>query len=498
MKSRFLNILLATFLVSATTSCNNLLNITETDFLGGDLALGTVKNNESLLMGAYGALSARSPGLTYGNGAHEMVILSNGVFSDELKVGDFYNAQTTHEWLFSADDVSLRDNYNAFANYYRIIDRANRVLAALPKAVGEGAADEALRTRLQGEALFLRAFSHFELFRFYCKSYDPAGLGLIYMKEPSLENRARDLMGPYFENMVADIETAKGLLADNVNDVYRANKLSAVGLRARVALYMRDWDAAAKNATDYINALPLATQTQFPAIWSDAGKTEIAFKIARTTATPRIGAIYRGLFTKDASGNIVPPTSIPWIPSDKLWDSFDQTNDIRFKEYVLDEPILRNYPGKQSRLVNKYRGTGYATTNENVNDLKVFRTGEMYLIRAEARAELGQVTGANSGESDLNDLRKARITGYANQTISSKETLVTAVLNERFKELAFEGHRFWDLKRRGLAVERLVNDSPATGRTLPANDYHFVLPIPNTEIAGNSLLKQNDGYSSIN
>lgn len=495
MKRLFLNILLAGFIVSATTSCNSLLDIKETDFLGGDLALRTVKNNESLLMGAYAALGSQSD--ITGSGAAEMDILAAGVFSDELKPGDFYASQTTHEWQFSADDVGIRDNYTAIDNFYRVIDRVNRVLTALPKAVAEGTSDETLRQKVKGEALFLRAFAHFELFRYYCKNYDPAGLGMMYMTESSLEARPRDLMKPYFENILKDIAEAKPLLAQDLSDIYRANMLSAVGLNARVALYMRNWAEAEKSATDYIAALPLASKTEFPKIWTEESKSEIAFKLARTVTAGRVGSLYRGVFSKNAAGNLVAPASISWIPSDKLWNMFDKTNDIRFKEYLIDEPILAAVTGKPSKIVNKYRGSGYGTGNENVNDIKIFRTAEMYLIRAEARAEQGKFTGANSGESDLNTLRDARINAYSSQVFSSKDALIQAVMDERFKELAFEGHRFWDLKRRSLPVQRLASDAPKpASMTLPANDFRFSLPIPNAEISGNPLIQQNEGYAA--
>ncbi len=119
----------------------------------------------------------------------------------------------------------------------------------------------------------------------------------------------------------------------------------------------------------------------------------------------------------------------------------------------------------------------------------------MYLIRAEALAEKGNITGANSAESDLNTLREARITNYTSVVLTSKENAITEILNEKYKELALEGHRFWDLKRRGLAVERLAADAPtATAVTLPANNFRFVLPIPLTEINANPKMTQNPGY----
>ena len=463
-------------------SCKKLVEIKETDFIGGALALRTVKNNESLLIGAYAAFQT------------EMGIRLNGTFSDELKPGDFYASQSTHEWQFGIADIGIRDNYTAITSYYSVIDRVNRVLEALPNAVAEVPADNALRDKVKGEALFLRAYAHFELFRYYCKNYNPTGLGMIYMEVPSLEAKVRIPMGEYFTKLLADLAASKPLLVNDLTDVYRANRIAASGLQARVALYMSNWDDAITYSTEFINALPLATRAEFPGIWSDANKKESALKLSRNN-TNRVGSFYRGLFTKNAAGATVAPASISWVPSSKLYDSYDKTNDIRFSSYLIDEPILAAVAGKPTKIVAKYAGTGYTTNNENVADIKLLRTGEMYLIRAEARAEKNTFTGANSAESDLNALRAARITGYTNVTLATKDAAITAIIQERFKELAFEGHRFWDLKRRGLPVERLDADAPsALGKTLPANNFRFVLPIPQSEKNANPQIQQNEGY----
>lgn len=470
-------------MVISSISCKKLVEIKETDFIGGALALRTVKNNEALLIGSYAAFQT------------EMAIRLNGVFSDELKPGDFYASQTTHEWQFGFADIGIRDNYTAITSYYSVIDRVNRVLQALPNAVVETATDNALRDRVRGEALFIRAYAHFELFRYYCKNYDPAGLGMAYMETPSLTPTQRIQMGDYFVKILADLTASKPLLANNVTDVYRANTVAASGLHARIALYMRNWDDAITYSTEFINALPLATRAQFPGIWSDANKIESAFKLSRISTNARIGSFYRGVFTKNAAGATVVPASISWVPSSKLFDSYDKTNDIRFSSYVIDEPLLAAAAGKPSKIVAKYAGTGYTTNNENVADIKLLRTGEMYLIRAEARAEKNAFTGPNSAESDLNALRAARINSYTNVTLGSKDAAITAIIAERFKELAFEGHRFWDLKRRGLPVERLDADAPnAQAKTLSANNFRFVLPIPQSEVNANPTIQQNDGY----
>ena len=120
----------------------------------------------------------------------------------------------------------------------------------------------------------------------------------------------------------------------------------------------------------------------------------------------------------------------------------------------------------------------------------------MYLIRAEARAEQNKITGANSAESDINALRTARITGYVDVVFADKTQAINEILLERYKELAYEGHRFFDLRRRGLPVERLATDAPTTNAAvLPAGNFRFLLPIPQPEILANELMEQNPGYN---
>ena len=458
-------------------SCNKVIDIQETDLIGGDVAYKTVTNAEQGIIGAYAALGV------------EMNILLNATFTDEVKKSEFYNAATTHEWQYSPADITIRDNFTAMAPNYIIADRVNRVLQTLPNADSTKVGDNALKLRLRGEGLFLRAYAHFELFRYYSGNYDPAGLAMPYMETPSLEPQARIKMDEYFTKLKADLAEAKNLVPNNLTDINRATRTAVSALQARVALYTKDWANAVTYSTEYITALPLATRAEFPGIWTDANTKEVALRLIRTpTAGGRIGSLFRGTSSGPAAIG-----TISWMPSNKLWDSYDQANDIRFSSYLKDEPLLTG--GRPTRLIQKYAGTTYGTTGENLANGKVFRTGEMYLIRAEARAELGTFTGANSAESDLNTLRAARINNYTNETFASKAAVITAIVQERFKELAFEGHRFFDLKRRSLPIERLAADAPTPiGTTLPANNFRFLLPIPTVELQRNELLVQNPGY----
>jgi starch-binding outer membrane protein, SusD/RagB family len=460
-------------------SCKKVIDVKETNFIAGDAALKSVANNEQGIIGAYSGMNI------------EMGILFNATVSDEVKKGEFYNSATVTEWQYTSTDITIRDNFTAFPLYYRIIDRVNRVLQALPTADSTRTGDNTLRSRLRGEALFLRAFCHFELFRYYSGNYDPSGLALAYLETPQANPQTvfpRITMDPYFTKLKADLAESKNLVPDTLLDRYRANRVAVSGLQARVALYTKSWADAVTYSTEYINRLPLAARTAFNGIWTDANTSEAAFKLRRTSSVgTRIGSLFRGTSTTTVIGTVT------WLPSDKLVNSYDQVNDIRYSSYFKNEPLL-TAANRPSLIIQKYAGTAYGTAAENVADAKVFRTGEMYLIRAEAKAELNDLAGA---ATDLNALRTARITAYTNVNLPTKEAAITAILSERFKELAYESHRFWDLKRRNLPVERLASDAPTSSAiTLPAGNFRFILPIPNSEIQANSQIQQNPGYTN--
>jgi hypothetical protein len=139
-------------------------------------------------------------------------------------------------------------------------------------------------------------------------------------------------------------------------------------------------------------------------------------------------------------------------------------------------------------VVVKYLGKGTAV--DGVVDWKAFRTGEMYLIRAEARANSNQAALALD---DLNTLRAARINGFVNGT-ESGAALTNAIELERRKELFMEGHRWLDLKRTTRSINRGVIVAPTTQAVLAPNNRSWVWPIPQGERDANPNMSQNAGY----
>ena len=110
----------------------------------------------------------------------------------------------------------------------------------------------------------------------------------------------------------------------------------------------------------------------------------------------------------------------------------------------------------------------------------------MYLIQAESRARSSNDAGAQTA---INTIRTNR--GLA-ATALTGQALIDLIMNERRVELAFEGHRFFDLKRLGLPITK---NAASNTPTVAANDFRILQQIPVDQITlSRGVLKQNPGY----
>lgn len=411
-------------------------------------------------------------------GAYANDMYTSALISDEAKIGAENTGfgLLTYRYQYASDLTTGGDVIQAFIDYYSMIDQINRVLPKVP-TVTATPAEEPRRNILKGQLIALRAIAHFGLLQAYCKNYsaaDAKGIPVMEVSNPTLYP-ARNTMGEVMTFIENELATAKNLLPAvtpaNFSDTVM-NRINIAAYQARVALYKGDYDAAVTYSTEVINSgiKPLVTGPQFEAIWTDDTDNETLFRI-RYETSPAIGTLWSGTGAN----------SVQIAPSDKLVASYD-ANDIRLAAF-----IGTNATGK---YVNKFY---QSTRGGRIVDMKACRTAEMYLIRAEANAKKA-TPDISAGAADLNALRAQRITGYINETFATAAALITAVLQERFKELAFEGFRFFDLKRNNLPVQRLASDASAAWQTLDAGSYRFVFPIPNSEILANPNMVQNDGY----
>ncbi len=288
-----------------------------------------------------------------------------------------------------------------------------------------------------------------------------------------------------YDNIIADFERAKDLISSSNGDG-RLGKDVVNGLLSRVYLYTQNYDGAIAAASAALRGDPSVGSIDiFPNIWTDATDEGIAFKIRHTEADGiSIGVEYSQTGTTGVRSE--------YVVDYEFYQLF-QENDIRTSTYFSTS----EFADKLFHHIAKYFGR--ETGSLNVVDTKVLRWAEVYLNRAEAYAAKGMDAEALA---DLDLLRSQRYTDF----VAGSETgqaLKDAVQLERRLELAFEGHRFFDLKRQGLPIERstfgdLADGTgvalPAEAVTLPAGDPRFQLPIPQAELNANPNMEQNPGY----
>ncbi len=470
-----IKISLYSLLIAASfASCKKQLDIVPTGIFEESRAFRSVTDLEQGVLGVYSAW----------NGENTMYI--NAIISDEVKLSSENRGQGQfeHKWQYSSGSASFN-----YAGWYQMINRANKVIQAAAGVTPFNSTEQTLKDQLIAEAIALRAVAHFELLqRFGPIGYQPTGLGVTYVNTvlTPFDKPARGTVAQTLAGINADLTTARGNAALPAAPVTVANygnirisKAFVAGIQARVALYMKDWANASTFATDAItlSGKTLATGSTFTGIWTDAAATttepEVFLRLRRTGTG--VGTLWQ-----DTNGDVF------FEPSEKLKAQYNRSTDIRFNAYFQITP---NGPGVDTALIKKFFTS---SRGPKIVDVKLMRVAEMYLIRAEAKAELNDLVGA---AADINTLRAARIAGYTPITYADKASAVADILNERFKELAYEGFRYFDLKRREMPVARLAADvTSPTWMTLAANDYKMVLPIPQTELNANPNSTQNPGY----
>ena len=452
---------IAFLILSSLGSCNKQLDLLPTDSIDISKAFLSVDDLEKGLLGVYSANSQ----------INKVYIAS--ILADEAKISNENRGQgqIEYKWQFKPGTEGVTD---AYRQYYTMIDRIHRILAAAINITPADATQTAKLARIKAELLGLKGIAYFEsLINVMPPGYDAAALGIAIVNESCLTcTPARNKVGEVITEIEKNLAAAKAdaNIPSAPTDPLRLSKSAIAAYQARVALLKKDWTAAIAFASEAItlSGKTLATGATFTAYWSDANESESILKY-RNQESPT-------LLWRDSNGDVF------FEPSIQLKNLFNRTTDTRFATYFTSI-------GSDSSVVNKYKGSSFGAT---INDLKLIRLSEMYLIRAEANAENNQLTQAGA---DINAVRTARITGYVNEVFLTKTDAITAVLNERSKELCFEGFRFYDLKRRSLPVNRLAVDVQSTAwQNLAANDYRFTLPIPQDAIDANKNTVQNAGY----
>lgn len=336
---------------------------------------------------------------------------------------------------------------------YDGINVANNVIAKVPSMA---VLNEDEKNRALGELYFIRALMHFNLLNYFgpipLKTAPTVGLADVNAGRESVENVTA--------HIINDLTFASDNLPGS-GPKYRASAHAANALLARVYLYQKNYPKAIEYASRVIDQGGFTLLANFADIFASDGSAETIFEIDFTPLDRNRIAEYNFPLTQNGRGEVA--------PSPELIAAFE-AGDERLAASIAYSGITP-YAIKYDDL---------ATGGDNVI---VLRLGEMYLIRAEALALSG---GEGSAiRADINTIRTRA--NLVPTTESVTDALIRIIEKERRLELAFEGHRWFDLVRTGRAMDVLPNVT---------NINKTLFPIPQSELITNTNanMYQNPGY----
>lgn len=467
------------------------LDVHPVDAISDEEAFETLDDFHTGLNGVYASMR------TVSYWGKNMVMNFDVAVDDAYAVQGFsnqYGAQYAWTLQAGATDVG-----NLWLSAYRVITRSSNLINQFDQ-LSEGSEWE--REQILGEARLLRAMGHFDLVRVFASPYqlsDPSSEpGIPVVEQENLEEKSRNTIGEVYDFILDEAHEARDLITRNRHRRYLG--VDAVhAFLARVYHEKGNWQKAARFADKVIDARELSAGEEYKSIWREDGGTSygsdevifiLSFHSSEASSELAIGSNFVG------SNPPLPPQldwRVDYLPAIALLDLYDKEKDVRFdaffKEGVSIPPIDR-----EVTVLVKYHHDNPHFSQRGMNQMKVFRVSEAYLVRMEAMAHLGDEEQANK---DLAALRAARIENYSHTALSG-DALMQAIFDERRKELAFEGMRWFDLKRRGEGFRR--RPQPGTGPfnnlRVESDSYRWVWPIPQGEIDANRLIGQNPGYVS--
>lgn len=447
---KFISILSYSFLLIAV-GCKK--DILPSDALTNDNIIQTAEGLANAVNGAYSLFKDHLP--FNGTSDDNLMYLRQYYHLSDFASDDIVCGQKTEDPLFysfTLDHSPTQTNTRYFWYVsYKIINDVNTVIEAGEKIANPDAATQ----QMIGECYFLRAFANFNLVRIFAKPYthDPSAPGIVLRSSTSDDpQKARATVAEVYESITADAEKAATLMTQP-RGVQYASQNAAWALLSRVYLYKEDNDKAIEYATKVIDSgnYTLATADDYPSLFANAQtSSETIFSIAFTTVDDygKFGSIASMIYSNGNSG---------WgeeFASKSIRTLMEkQPDDVRWS-YIIpskdDNGDLKRLNGIDIYYIYKFSGQNASPT---LSSPVMFRLAEMYLNRAEAEAKLNQTGKALD---DVDEIRRNRGLEDAlyDQVVPNGTTALDVVLDERRIELAFEGHRSYDVYRNKRNMDR--------------------------------------------
>jgi len=488
MKKYIYNIAIAVGVLFGASSCDGFLDKLPTDSVVSESAMSTLVDAKVVVNGLYTDLKYYT---MYG---------SYMPYMGDMRGDNLYptNASGTGRTIYTLEYDSVQSTYfGMWQTYYTTLMRANTLIANIETIPINSSSDQELKDDILGQALAIRALCHWDVARLYGYPYlkdNGASLGAVILTEvvaPSEAKLPRNTVAETYAQVEKDLAQALTLLSKDKNDGH-FNYWAARMLQAKVALYKGDWNTAFTASKEVIDSSPyrMVPNSEYLAYWGKQCDDEsvLEFLVTNTGDIDPDGGFYTMYHNmwfddKGAGADIIPS---------KAWkDLFKDTpNDVRAQMIAYDDPET-GVIGTGEYWLKKFIGNKDLGYTFRRNNPRIFRITDAYLMAAEAGLEIGQQQLANEY---LNAVVKR-----ADPTADDVVATLERVQIERQKEFIGEGHRFFDVIRRGgkIVKDASLDDRDFAGITrqeIDWNDTRVVLPISHNERMLYPELVQNPGY----
>jgi hypothetical protein len=467
MKHIYIKSLIASLAFVVLSCGEDFLELTPQQSVANEDALTTLDDYKSSITGVYNSLSSAN---YYGR----YFLLVPDVMADDVKQHPSANRAKDYAEYSAVIGDGIASGM--WALMYSTINAANAIINAevdLPASV------EAEKTHIVGEAMALRGQIYFDMVRLFAQHYtftsDASHLGVPIVLEFDQSNEpSRNSVKEVYDQIISDMTTAINMMDDDTRSgtTSTLSKSAVQALLARVYLYKGDYANAESMANTVINSGKyslVSNANYYSEAWVADFSSESIFEINMTQNDNRGSDALGGMYLNTGYGDYLPSAD---------YESLIPNDDARRDWFSIDNNLTGDYA--------PYRLAKYpSTTGEN--NTKVIRLSEVYLIRAEARAQQNN----NAAQADVDLIRQRAQPGAAPVTATGA-ALIDEVMLERRKELAFEGQRLWDLMRYKQDIVRTNCTSPVCTISYPNN--RVILPIPEAELDANPNIEPNPGY----
>lgn len=388
--------------------------------------------------------------------------------------GNVKYSRTSGQQLFQtynfSNDPGNTDMEGAYLNAYKLIYNSNNVF----KYVGNiSDATQQQKNRIFADAFVFRALAHFDLVKTFALPYNYTANGshrgiVLRLENTSITTPVGNpsSVNDVYTAILRDLDSAVLRYANSTNiypGIAAKNTFSAdfaKALKSRVLLYKEDYAGVVASCNELItaNAYPLLSTSNYINSWR--GRNNFSESVFELSFDNIIGTGIGNYFNPRVSGNIF----LQYAATTDLLSLY-ATGDVRSRATFFVDTTISSTTYSYTR---KYQGT-----SDSINNIKIFRASELYLNRAEAHAKMGNLSLALA---DLNVIRLRANPTAASFTSTSQTDIINEILNERRRELCFEGHLLFDIARNKRNLQRVDCSSPVCSFNYP--DNRFASPIP--------------------